>query len=79
MCRKNQLAYTTKLDMSMMTMKTLVSEYTLHCICRGNWMLARNSSDFVEIDDEVSQLVTAYTCSPVSLSLFCSIVEQTYA
>ena len=57
-------------------MNTILDDHRMHCICRGNWMLIRNTTNYLQISDDVSQIVTQYLCSPVRLLDACSSLLQ---
>ena len=67
-CRRGQLAYTYRLHQAL-TGETLVTDHRLHCSCRGDWMLRKNDSAFLETDADSYQVLSTYLCSPVRPSL----------
>lgn len=65
-CAKDEIAYSTYMEMSMLTMDTLVNNNRLHCQCPGTHLLVRNNTKFLETEDGVSLITTTHKCSSVS-------------
>ncbi|KAI1303061.1 hypothetical protein HDE_02406 [Halotydeus destructor] len=62
-CSKDEIAYTTYMEMSMVTMDTVANENRLHCQCPGNHIFVRNETKFLDTEDGMSIIATAYKCS----------------
>ncbi|CAG2175369.1 unnamed protein product, partial [Oppiella nova] len=63
-CGKEEIVYTTYLETSMLTMRTLMNTNHIHCLCPAHHLFVRNDTKFHDLDDGTSIIGTTFQCKP---------------
>lgn len=67
-CSPGSVVSTHEEDFSVTSQQPVVSHHRLHCVCPGNYMFVRNSSSFLEMEDQdLYRISVTYKCLPVSI------------
>jgi hypothetical protein len=64
LCNKEEIVYTTYLETSMVTMKTLINTNHIHCYCPAYHLFIRNNTKFHDLEDGTTIIGTSFQCKP---------------
>lgn len=66
-CSRDEIVYTTYMEMSMISMETLINTNHIHCLCPGTQLFIRNNTKFHDLEDGNTVIATSFQCKPVSI------------